>query len=92
MHFQFVARESLELSVERTYEHTSTHGWTDSVSLPVADSRLMQLTNREVVGAAVETSQRLRLTFEHGQELVVIDDTDDYESFQISYGERLWVF
>ncbi len=92
VHFDFSASDSLYLSVEGSYEHSSNDGWIDAVRLPTAQSRLMQLTNHAVVDAQVESRERLRLAFDHGQELVVIDDSDQFESFQIGHGEQLWVF
>jgi hypothetical protein len=92
VHFDFAAGESLELTIEGSYEHSSGDGWTDAVRLPIGDSRLIQLTNHEVVSAQVESEERLRLTFDHGHELMLIDDTEQYESFQINHGARLWIF
>jgi hypothetical protein len=58
----------------------SREGWTDSATAPVAQSRLIQLTNHAVVDAAVVDGKRLVLTFDHGHSLTLIDDNDHYEA------------
>jgi hypothetical protein len=93
VHLEFSAPVVLLVSVVGSYEHAgpSDEGWTDSVTVPVAASRLMQLTNHAVVDAAAVDGKRLVLKFEHGHSLTLIDDNDQYEAFQIQAGERLWV-
>ena len=51
----------------------------------------MQLTNHAVVDAARLDDERLRLDFDHGHSLTLIDDTDQYECFQIGARGRYWV-
>ncbi len=51
----------------------------------------MQLTNHLVPHAARLDERRMRLDFDHGHSLTLIDDTDQYESFQIEACGRLLV-
>jgi hypothetical protein len=89
----FGAEETLYITVEGAYVHAgpASEGWADEVRLPVGTSRLMQLTNHEVVDAARLDRERLRLTFDHGHTLTLIDDTDQYESFQIEARGEFWI-
>jgi hypothetical protein len=89
----FEGDEPLWIAVEGSYEHAGpeSEGWTDEVRIPVGVSRLMQLTNHAVVEAARLDAERLRLEFDHGHALTLIDDTDQYESFQIEARGRYWV-
>jgi hypothetical protein len=83
----------LWIAVEGPYEHAGpqSEGWTDAPRFPIAASRLMQLTNHAVEHAARLDGRRLRLRFDHGHALTLIDDSDQYESFQIEARGRLWV-
>lgn len=89
----FEGDQPLWIAVEGAYIHDGpeSEGWTDQVRIPVRTSRLMQLTNHAVVEAARLDAERLRLDFDHGHSLTLIDDTDQYESFQIEAGGRFWV-
>jgi hypothetical protein len=89
----FGSEQRLHIRVEGAYVHAGPEheGWADEVRLPTNASRLMQLTNHVVVEAARLDAQRLRLAFDHGHALTLIDDTDEYESFQIEARGRLWV-
>jgi hypothetical protein len=79
--------------MEGTYVHAGPEqvGWIDEGHPPIEQSRLMQLANHAVVEAARLDSQRLRLVFDHGHSLTLIDDTDQYESFQIEARGQRWI-
>jgi hypothetical protein len=83
----------LYISVEGAYVHAGpeSEGWKDEVRLPTKCSRLMQLTNHEVTRAARLDETRMALEFDHGHSLTLVDDTDEYESFQIEALGRFWV-
>ena len=83
----------LWIAVESAYSHVGPEheGWRDEASIPVGVSRLMQLTNHRVVEAERVDDERLRLVFEHGHSLTLIDNSDQYESFQIEARGRLWI-
>jgi hypothetical protein len=89
---------NLIVTLEGTYEQSGPpdQGWIDRAER-IGDqsrlqaSRLMQLTNCEVVAAAVENQRSFRLNFADGQSLRLIDDSDHYESMQIHHGDRYWV-
>jgi hypothetical protein len=89
----FEGDEPLWIAVEGSYEHSGprSEGWTDEVRVPAGTSRLMQLTNHVVSKTARLDAERLRLDFDHGHALTLIDDSDQYESFQIEARGRLWV-
>ena len=80
----------LHISIEGSYIHAGD-GWRDVVRLPIASSRLMQLTNHLVTKAARIDASRMRLDFDHGHSLTLVDDSDQYESFQIEARGRLWI-
>ena len=90
VHLEFSAPEVLRVPVVGSYEHAgpSDEGWKDSVTVPVAASRLVQLTNHAVVDAAAVDGKRLVIKFEHGHWLTLIDDNDRYEAFQIQAGDH----
>lgn len=91
--FEFSAAKPLTVTVAGAYIHAGpeTEGWVDEVRLPTQTSRLMQLTNHQVVDATRLDETRLRLDFDHGQSLTLIDDTDQYESFQINATNSHWI-
>jgi hypothetical protein len=81
------------ISIEGTYIHAgpNAEGWSDEVQLPATSSRLMQLTNHLVTDAARLDASRMKLDFDHGHSLTLVDDTNQYECFQIEARGRLWV-
>ena len=83
----------LYISIERMYIHAGpdSEGWSDEVRVPAESSRLMQLTNHLVTQAARLDASRMKLDFDQGHSLTLVDDTDQYESFQIEARGRLWV-
>jgi len=83
----------LRIAVESAYVHAGPEheGWRDEASIPVGESRLMQLTNHRVVDARRVDDARLTLVFEHGHSLTLIDDSDQYESFQIEARGQFWI-
>jgi hypothetical protein len=83
----------LYISIEGKYIHAGpdAEGWSDEVRLPAKSSRLMQLTNHLVTEAARLDVSRMRLDFDHGHSLTLVDVTEQYESFQIEARGRLWV-
>lgn len=93
VHLTFERDQPLWIAVEGSYEHAGpeSEGWIDQDRIPVGVSRLMQVTNHAVVDAARLDAERLRLDFDHDHALTLIDDTDEYESFQIAAGGRNWV-
>jgi hypothetical protein len=95
VHLNFSSEKSspLYIAVEGTFVHTGPEagGWEDTVRLPTKSSRLMQLTNHLVTAAARIDQTRMRIDFDHGHQLTLLDDTDQYESFQIKASGRFWV-
>lgn len=91
--FEFSAAKRLTVTVQGAYIHAGpqTEGWIDEVRLPTQTSRLMQLTNHQVVQATRLDATRLRLDFDHGHSLTLIDDTDQYESFHINTDNSHWI-
>jgi hypothetical protein len=81
------------VSTEGKYIHAGpdAEGWTDEVRLRAKSSRLMQLTDHLVTEAARLDVSRMKLDFDHGHSLTLVDDTDQYESFQIEARGRLSV-
>ena len=85
--------DPLSVTLEGAYVHAGpqAEGWCDEVRLPTESSRLMQLTNHRVTQAARLDSSRMKLDFDHGHSLTLVDDTDQYESFQIHARGQVWV-
>jgi hypothetical protein len=54
--------------------------------VPVAGSRLMRLIGARVQAAKGDVDGTLTLTFDDGQILECLDDSDQYESYQIRNG------
>jgi hypothetical protein len=59
--------------------------------VPPTTSRLMQLTGHTITDTKLLDQRRLQLSFDHGHALMLIDDKDQYESFQISTSKDYWV-
>jgi hypothetical protein len=96
VHLDFSSSEvpgPLHISIEGRYIHAgpTTEGWSDEERVPAKSSRLMQLTNHLVTEAARLDASRMRLDFDHGHSLTLLDDSEAYESFQIEARGRLWV-
>jgi hypothetical protein len=58
----------------------------DAVSWP--PSVFYDVMNVEVKGVALADSKKLRIMFENGLEVVLCDDSEQYETMQISVGGR----
>ena len=82
--------EDLSITLESTFEHRFG---SDSVqlemgSIPVAESRLMQLIDKSIKSAQIEDSGTLLLDFGDRHTLRCVDDSLQYESYRIKYGDR----
>ena len=90
-HQQDTARSYI--SIEGKYIHAGpdAEGWSDEVPLPAKSSRLVQLTSHFVTDAARLDASRMKLDFDHGHSLTLVDDTDQSESFRIEARGRIWV-
>ena len=54
-------------------------------------SSLMQLAGKAVVAAAGKEDGKLKLTFDNGHVLYCRDDTEGYECYNFTDGQRLWI-
>jgi hypothetical protein len=94
----FYGELKIEVGLESACEHASPDGWTDILAaigtggVSQAQSRLMRLLGHTVTEAVVESSERLRLSFDDGQVLTLIDSNAEHESFNVHFGRDLWVF
>lgn len=89
---RFSFGSTVSVTVHGMLIHESPEGWTDEATVPLATSRLMQLVGHTVTRAGVPDSSRVRLDFEHGHVLTIVDDTpDQYESFHIETETKHWI-
>jgi hypothetical protein len=97
----FDAEPSVIVTLEGSYEHVghSEHGWVDRGErvgdVRLDSSRLMQLTNHEVVAAVTRRHDGFdwsSRTVRHcASSTSLIDDSHQYESMQIHHFDRLWI-
>jgi hypothetical protein len=59
--------------------------------VPVSSSGVMQLVGLDVIGTSSRTDGTLRLDFEDGASIDFLDDTSQYEAYQIRFGDRFIV-
>ena len=87
----------VHINIESSFQHQQKlevehHqlGTMQSVYMIQASS-LMQLAGHAVVTALGTEDGTLTLTFDHGHVLHCLDDTQGYECYNFTDGERLWV-
>lgn len=87
----------VRISIESSFHHQQKHevvnhqlGTMQSVYM-IQTSSLMQLAGHEVVTALGTDDGTLTLTFDHGQVLQCLDDSEGYECYSFTDGEQLWV-
>ena len=85
----FMFDDALSITATGSFSHHIPGQNSDEVeSIPVKNSKLMQLTEKSVVSAKVEGRGNLVLQFNDGQILRCIDDTPRYESYSITYHSK----
>jgi hypothetical protein len=73
------------------------HGDVESESIhqvlqvPVHESHLMRLLGASITEASASRDGTLRLVFSNGDVLNILNDTDEYESYQIQIGDKIVV-
>ena len=60
--------------------------WEDRTTIPATESRLMRLLDKHVVGGSVEGQGTLVLQFSNGDILRVVEDSEQYECYQLRIG------
>jgi hypothetical protein len=90
VHPTFEAAEDLGLTIEGAYEHSGSEPseWRDQERVPPGHSRLMRLAEKRVEHAAAESTRRLLLAFDDGQQLRLLDDLPQSEAFHIQHGDE----
>jgi hypothetical protein len=79
----------ISITIEASFTH-SMPGDTDRSersSLPILESRLMQLVGQSIQAAQASSDGTLTLTFGNGQALVCYDDTPQYEAYCLKLGD-----
>jgi hypothetical protein len=61
----------------------------ERVEVPVRNSNLMELLGAVIGGVQGDEDGTLRLLFRNGQTLQVFDTTEQYESYTVTYGEKV---
>jgi hypothetical protein len=87
----FVSFDNAEVSITilSSFEHrTSAQGGGPEIveTVPVAESKLMQLIGHSVEAVEATTEGTLTLRFEHGHILRCFDDTTNYECYWVTHG------
>lgn len=89
---RFSFGSTVQVTTHAALIHESPEGWTDEARVPLSNSRLMQLVGHTVTDCSVLDCSRLRLHFDHGHALTLVDDTpEQYESFHIETETRHWI-
>ena len=88
LEFSFDGDVSIIAECEVQHEGQDDRGvrWTDSSAVPIRQSRLMSLLENRIVSGAVERPGTLVLEFATGHTLRCVDDSDQYESYQLRIG------
>jgi cytoskeletal protein RodZ len=61
------------------------------IRVPVQESNLMRLLGSSVVASSSNNEGTLKLIFSNGDVLQILDDSEDYESYQLRIGETVIV-
>lgn len=88
IHLQF--DEDVGLTLEASFSHRprGARSLAEQASVPVLESRLMQLVGTTVSGVEVPDEKTLILCFDDGEVLCCLDDSTQYESFRIAFDGR----
>lgn len=78
--------ENVSITIESSYEFLDWNGDARRQTVPVNDSRLMQLLGKSVESARASNDGTLILCFGNGQTLTCYDDTPMYEAYIIRFG------
>jgi hypothetical protein len=77
------------ITVEGTLTYQSKlNGNVQKLSPPVVETNLMQLVGHKVTHAVGTPDGTLSLTFDNGHVVECLDDSPDYESYQIAIGGK----
>jgi len=81
--------DEVSITVESSFAHDLGQTGPPTVeTVPVRESRLMQLVERTVVRAEARDRGTLVLYFDNGQTFFCFDDLPQYESYSITLGDR----
>ena len=58
----------------------------------IAAMEIISLVNENVVESTLNEDYSILINFSDGKSIRIIDDSEQYESFQIEYGEEILVF
>ncbi len=87
IHFVFNPGGTITLTSLYVYRFDRAADGVEKGVVPVTSSRLMELVGQEVRSAEKE-KRVLRLCFDEERSLEFLDDSDQYESFTITIGNR----
>lgn len=82
--------QNVSLTLESNYEHILLDERHSSAiaNIPVAESQLMQLLGEPIRMASASADGTLILSFANGHSLKCYDDSSEYESYKISFGDE----
>jgi hypothetical protein len=85
--------KTIVITVESTFMHYDKLSKVapSVVTIPVAQSDIMQLLGHSVRDAAGDEQGTLVLVFDHNRILEIYDSSSQYESYQIRHGDQLIV-
>ena len=79
----------LSITLLSSFAHKRGDELLEKGDVPVIEAKLMQLAEKVVTSCeVVDNGRTLVLHFENGRSLYCYDDSDQYESFTITYGGR----
>jgi hypothetical protein len=86
--FRFDYDTTIVIEGEVQHEGVDEHEdpWVQSTTLPVSESRLTRLLGTTIVAGSVEGAGNLVLQFSNRHTLRCVEDSDQYESYQLRIG------
>ena len=82
--------EAVCITIESSFAHSTREhvSHAERMSVPVSESRLMQLLGESIEFAEGAADGTLILRFTNGQALACFDDTPMYEAYRIRFGDE----
>lgn len=86
IHFSFSGKVSITL--ESSFEHHTKAGKSVQGNVPLLESQLMELVGESIESVNASSNGTLTLRFADGQMLVCLDDSSEYESYQLNFDDE----
>jgi hypothetical protein len=83
----FSFEDDITVTVESSLQHLVDSEGGIKQSIPLSESRLMQLVGHAATQVLADADGTLEIIFDNGQSLKVFDDFANYESYAIKHGD-----